>query len=101
MKPSHHVLAAALLGGMALTALPSLAQDANYPSRPVTLVVGYPAGGSTDLTGRTLGEALAKQLGVPVVIENVGGAGGAIGAQKVANAAPEVVVNFAASVQIQ
>ena len=67
MKPSHHVLAAALLGGMALTALPSLAQDANYPSRPVTLVVGYPAGGSTDLTGRTLGEALAKQLGVPVV----------------------------------
>jgi tripartite-type tricarboxylate transporter receptor subunit TctC len=89
MKPSHHVLAAALLGGMALTALPSLAQDANYPSRPVTLVVGYPAGGSTDLTGRTLGEALAKQLGVPVVIENVGGAGGAIGAQKVANAAPD------------
>ena len=86
---TRHGIAAALLGGLALGALPSLAQDANYPSRPVTLVVGYPAGGSTDLTGRTLGEALAKQLGVPVVIENVGGAGGAIGAQKVANAAPD------------
>ena len=52
-----------------------------YPTKPVTIVVGYPAGGSTDLTGRTLGDALAKQLGVPVVIENLGGAGGAIGAQ--------------------
>ena len=89
MKPSRPVLAAALLGGLAFTTLPSLAQDAGYPARPVTLVVGYPAGGSTDLTGRTLGEALSKQLGVPVVIENVGGAGGAIGAQKVANAAPD------------
>jgi len=60
-----------------------------YPTKPVTIVVGYPAGGSTDLTGRTLGDALAKQLGVPVVIENLGGAGGAIGAQKVASAAPD------------
>ncbi|MFT4194994.1 Bug family tripartite tricarboxylate transporter substrate binding protein, partial [Ottowia sp.] len=57
--------------------------------KPITLIVGYPAGGSTDLTGRTLGEALSRQLGVPVVIDNVGGAGGAIGAQKAANAAPD------------
>lgn len=50
---------------------------------------GLPPGGSTDLTGRVLGAELAKKLGVSVVIENVGGAGGAIGAQKVANTAPD------------
>lgn len=82
-------LATALCATLALAGTAALAQAPAYPSKPVTLVVGYPAGGSTDLTGRTLGEALAKQLGVPVVIENVGGAGGAIGAQKVANAAPD------------
>ncbi len=76
--------------GMALAfcAAPAHAQ-APYPNRPISLIVGYPAGGSTDLTGRTLGEALARQLGVPVVIENVGGAGGAIGAQKAVSAAPD------------
>ena len=60
-----------------------------YPSKPITLVVGYPPGGSTDLTGRALGAELSHRLGVPVIIDNIGGAGGAIGAQKVANAAPD------------
>lgn len=64
------------------------AQD-NYPSKPITIVIGYPPGGSTDLTGRTLANELATKLGATVVVENVGGAGGAIGAQKVANAAPD------------
>lgn len=72
-----------------LTALPTLAQTDSYPSKPITIVVGYPPGGSTDLTGRVLGTELAKKLGVPVVIENLGGAGGAIGAHKVASAAPD------------
>lgn len=79
-----------LLAGIAgLVALPAWAQADAYPSKPITLVVGYPPGGSTDLTGRVLGAELSKKLGVPVVIENLGGAGGAIGAQKVANAAPD------------
>ncbi len=60
-----------------------------YPSKPITLVVAYPPGGSTDLTGRALGTELSQRLGVPVIIDNVGGAGGAIGAQKVVNAAPD------------
>jgi tripartite-type tricarboxylate transporter receptor subunit TctC len=77
-------------GCLALAAaLPAVAQPDNYPSKPITLVVGYPPGGSTDLTGRTLAAELSKILGVPVVIDNVGGAGGAIGAQKVLNAAPD------------
>jgi tripartite-type tricarboxylate transporter receptor subunit TctC len=63
--------------------LPALAQTDNYPSRPITVVVGYPPGGSTDLTGRVVAAALAKSLNATVVVENIGGAGGAIGAQKV------------------
>ncbi|AVS72218.1 ABC transporter substrate-binding protein [Paracidovorax avenae] len=85
--------ALALLAPLALAAAmagpqPALAQDA-WPARPITLVVGYPPGGSTDLTARTLGPELSSRLGVPVVIENLGGAGGAIGAQKVASSAPD------------
>lgn len=81
---------AALCGALSLLACGSaLAQPDSYPSKPITIVVGYPAGGSTDLSGRTLGAELSKKLGVPVIIENVGGAGGAIGAQKVVNAAPD------------
>jgi len=78
---------AAWCGTLALLACANvLAQPDSYPSKPITIVVGYPAGGSTDLTGRLLGVELSRKLGVPVVIDNVGGAGGAIGAQKVANA---------------
>ncbi|APW40080.1 ABC transporter substrate-binding protein [Rhodoferax koreense] len=65
------------------------AQAPAWPTRPITIVVGYPPGGSTDLTGRSVALELSTRLGVPVVIENIGGAGGAIGAQKVANAAPD------------
>ena len=72
-----------------LSAGPAQAQGDSYPNKPITIVVAYPPGGSTDLTGRTLGQELSTRLGVPVVIENIGGAGGAIGAQKVANAAPD------------
>mgnify|MGYP001068188485 CR=1 FL=1 len=60
-----------------------------YPDHPISLVVGYPAGGSVDLTARLFGEELAKRLGQSVVIENAGGAGGTIGAQRVARAAPD------------
>ena len=68
---------------------PAYAQTDTYPDRPITVVVGYPPGGSTDLTGRAVADQLSKKLGVPVVVENVGGAGGAIGAHKVSRAAPD------------
>ncbi len=81
---------AAVLASLALLVpVPAAAQADSYPSKPITIVIGYPPGGSTDLTGRTLANELAKRLGVPVVIENVGGAGGVIGAQKVVNAMPD------------
>ena len=65
------------------------AAQTDYPNKAITLVVGYPPGGSTDLTARIIGPELSKRLGQPVVIENLGGAGGAIAAQKVAKAAPD------------
>lgn len=88
MQISH--LASAVLA-VACTAgiLTPLAARADYPDRPISLIVGYPAGGSVDLTARLLGEELAKKLGQSIVIENVGGAGGTIGAQRAARAAPD------------
>lgn len=60
-----------------------------YPETPITLVVGYPPGGSTDLTGRVVGEELARVLKATVVIENQAGSGGGLAAQRVAKAAPD------------
>ena len=73
----------AILSGVAVQA-----QNA-YPGRPITLVVPYPAGGSADILARTVGAELAKRLGQPVVVDNRGGAGTAIGARIVAGAAPD------------
>ncbi|RYF58264.1 MAG: tripartite tricarboxylate transporter substrate binding protein, partial [Comamonadaceae bacterium] len=53
----------------ALAAAPAWAQQDAYPSKPITIVVGYPPGGSTDLTARTVATELGNKLGVPVVIE--------------------------------
>ena len=74
--------------GMVVCANVAFAQT-EYPSKPITVVVGYPPGGSTDLTGRVVAEILAKQLKTTAVVDNVGGAGGVVGAQKVVNAAPD------------
>jgi len=67
-----------------LTGSSVLAQS--FPVKPVTLMVPYPAGGVSDVIARTLNVTLAKHLGQPVIVENLGGASGAIAAQKVLNA---------------
>ncbi|RSF02477.1 Bug family tripartite tricarboxylate transporter substrate binding protein [Achromobacter aegrifaciens] len=78
-----------ILAGLG-AALPPLAARADaYPSRPITLVVPFPAGGSVDLIGRLYADALGKALGTSVIIENRDGAGGAIGSKRVARAAPD------------
>jgi len=79
--------AAALAALAALVTSHALAQA--FPSRPITLIVPFPPGGSTDTAARILGEAMRGPLGQPVVIENVGGAGGSIGVARVARAAPD------------
>ena len=86
--PAGLILTAALV----LLAPPAGAQSSpaqDYPSRPVTLVVPYPAGGGLDALARVLGQKLADRLGKPVVVENRTGAGTVIGAASVAKAAPD------------
>src|SRR5436189_6115534 len=64
-------------------------QAQTYPSRSITLVVPFPPGGSTDVAARIMADRMRPLLGQPVVIENVGGAGGSIGVGRVARAAPD------------
>src|SRR5258705_5939355 len=64
-------------------------QAHTYPSRPITLVVPFPPGGSTDSAARIMAERMRATLGQSIVIENVGGAGGSIGVGRVARAAPD------------
>ena len=78
-------LAALAITSLSLSA-PVFAQ-ADFPNKPVTIVVPFPPAGSTDVMGRLLGQTMSKFLGQTVLIENVGGAGGTIGAAKVARAA--------------
>jgi tripartite-type tricarboxylate transporter receptor subunit TctC len=70
-------------------ALAGAAAAQDWPTRPVTMVVPFAAGGPTDVLGRVMAERLSQILGKQVVVENVGGAGGMTGAQRVARAAPD------------
>ncbi|MEO8738701.1 MAG: tripartite tricarboxylate transporter substrate binding protein [Casimicrobiaceae bacterium] len=79
------------IGALAVAALataPALAQDA-YPSKPISLIVPFPPGGVADIVARPFAEALGRNLGAPIVIENKAGAGGGIGMGLVAKARPD------------
>ena len=78
-----------IAGAAAATpALPRLAEAQAYPSRPITMVVPVPAGGALDTNARLVAEGMRTALGQPVVIENITGASGSIGAGRVARATP-------------
>lgn len=79
------LMAAAVLG---LTGAPALAQ-ADYPNKPVKLIVPFPAGGTSDLMGRMIAEELSKQLKQPFIVDNRGGAGGAIGTDQAVKSTPD------------
>jgi tripartite-type tricarboxylate transporter receptor subunit TctC len=70
-------------------AFPITSQAQDYPTRPVTVVVPFPAGGPSDVVARIVAEHMSRTLGQTLVIENVGGAGGTIGSARVAAAAPD------------
>src|SRR5215813_6689133 len=80
LKPRSALLV--LIAGLAAQA--AFAQD--YPSRPITLIVPYAAGGGNDLMARTAAEKMSKTLGQQIVIENRGGAGGSIATRQIAKA---------------
>src|SRR6516165_9426517 len=71
-----------------------VARAANYPTRPITLVVAFTPGGASDVLARILGRKLEQILGQPLVIDNRPGAGGNVAAEAVANAAPYKKINF-------
>ena len=84
----RRALLCAATAALLCAAGPLAAQDA-FPSKPIRFIVPYAAGGTTDLVARTVGARMAQTLGQPVVIDNRGGAGGNIGMDAVAKAAPD------------
>jgi len=82
-----------ILGILLLAPLLAFAQA--YPSKPVRLIVGFPAGGPADIFGRALAQGMAAELGQPVVVENVAGVGGVLGVDRAAKAAPDGYTLFA------
>lgn len=85
----RHVLLSCAAACAAVTFAGSANAQANYPSRPIRLIVPFAAGGSTDLSARLVAEFAGRELGQPIVVENKGGAGGSVGMEQVARAAPD------------
>jgi tripartite-type tricarboxylate transporter receptor subunit TctC len=77
------------IAALALFAAPLDADAQGYPSRPITVVVPFPAGGPSDVVARIVTEQMGKSLGQSMLVENVGGAGGTIGSARVAAANPD------------
>jgi tripartite-type tricarboxylate transporter receptor subunit TctC len=76
-------------GAAALPALPRIARAQAYPTRPVRMIVGFAAGGTTDIISRLIGQWLSERLGQPFIIENRPGASGNIATEAVVRAAPD------------
>jgi tripartite-type tricarboxylate transporter receptor subunit TctC len=88
-NPNRRQALSLAAGGAALLAAPSLFAQDKFPSRPITLIAPWPAGGSSDAIMRAFGQSASKILGVPVVIENKPGVGGTLGATAMMQAKPD------------
>jgi tripartite-type tricarboxylate transporter receptor subunit TctC len=78
-----------IVGAALVCAIPAIAQPQGYPTRSVTVVVPFPAGGPSDVVARIIAQHMSGTLGQQMVIENVGGAGGTLGSGRVASASPD------------
>ncbi|WP_284178667.1 tripartite tricarboxylate transporter substrate-binding protein [Rhabdaerophilum sp. SD176] len=87
MTKRQGLTAAAAIG--AILALGAGSAQAQYPTKPITMIVPFAAGGPTDVVARIVGENMSKTLGQPVIIENVAGAGGTTGITRAAKSAPD------------
>jgi len=86
-----------IVGAFAALAIASAAHAQDYPNREIKMIVPFPAGGPSDIVARIAGDGMSKHLGHNIVIENVGGAGGTLGATRASEAAPDGYTLFAAS----
>ncbi len=77
------------LAGASLGVGTHLSWAQSFPSKPLKIIVPFPAGGTTDVVARLVAQRMSESMGQPVVVENRGGAGGAIGADAVAKSAPD------------
>jgi tripartite-type tricarboxylate transporter receptor subunit TctC len=89
MKLPRRQLLHLAAGAAALPVVSRFASAQSYPTRPISMIVPFPAGGPTDAVARIMAEPMRAALGEPVIVENVTGAGGTLGAGKVARAAPD------------
>jgi tripartite-type tricarboxylate transporter receptor subunit TctC len=94
MRPTDHFIrtAASILVGLlaaASAAHPARAQESDWPTRPITMVVPFSAGGSSDAIGRIIADGIGTSLRQTVVVENVTGTGGLLGGARVARSAPD------------
>src|SRR5262245_1437006 len=89
---------AALSLGTALAPLAARAQAGSYPARPVTLVVGFPAGSATDVAARAVADALGHRLGQPFIVDNRPGAASNIAAKAVAASPADGYTVFVATI---
>jgi tripartite-type tricarboxylate transporter receptor subunit TctC len=78
-----------LLSAIAVMALSANAAAQSFPSKPLTMIVAFPAGGGSDVIGRTVARAMQEPLGQTIIVENVVGVGGSLGVMKAATAAPD------------
>ncbi|MGR4871323.1 Bug family tripartite tricarboxylate transporter substrate binding protein [Variovorax sp. LARHSF232] len=85
----RRTLAAACLGALGLAITPWAAAQDPWPAKPISLIVPFPAAGTTDVLARALADAMSKRLGQPVIVENKPGAGATLGADYVAKAKPD------------
>jgi tripartite-type tricarboxylate transporter receptor subunit TctC len=82
MMKRHQFLLAALLASASILGATTAQAQTDYPNRPVKLIVPFPAGGTSDVLGRLMAEEMGKVLKQPIVVENIGGAGGIVGTER-------------------
>ncbi len=84
-----HFLARIISAAFVVMTISQLARAETYPARPISIVVGFSAGGPSDTIARILAERMRQSFGQPIIVENVTGASGSIAAGRVAHAAPD------------
>ena len=82
MMKRHQFLLAALLASASILGATTAQAQTDYPNRPIKLIVPFPAGGTSDVLGRLMAEEMGKVLKQPIVVENIGGAGGIVGTER-------------------